>query len=236
MHLGRKQSMKRRNASVRIPGVVSWGNNAMQRLTLLLLISFSLAAPLAGQSMMILSAGTNIANWGGADALSPGATMYQKSGMNLGVSVLIPITDNMGIQLGGSYSSKGKREGDGGVISRIRMDYFEVPVLLRTRLPSYGTALTYHYFVGPAVAFLTKCSVASDPSAPQTSCTEADLLVKNLDLGVLGGVGVDVEVSDAFTLVIDVVYNFGLSSIDKAGNDVKNRAFTMQAGIGFPIG
>ena len=76
----------------------------------------------------------------------------------------------------------------------------------------------------------------TSPSASVTSCTETDLLRKSLDLGAIGGVGVDVEVSDAFSLIVDVVYNFGLSSIDKAGKDIKNRAFTMQAGIGFPIG
>lgn len=218
-----------------IPGIVSWGNNAMQRLSLLFLISFSLAVPLDGQSMMMLNAGTNIATWGGEDAVSPGATLYQRTGLNVGVSVLISITDNMGIQLGGAYSSKGKKEGDGGAISRIRMDYFELPVLLRATIPSYGTAFSYHYFLGPALAFLTKCSVTS-PSASLKTCSETDLLMKSLDLGAIGGVGVDVEVSDAFSLVVDVVYNFGLFSIDKAGKDIKNRAFTMQAGVSFPIG
>lgn len=227
--------MKRRQESVGIPGIVSWGNNAMQRLSLLFLVSFSLAAPLDGQSMMMLNAGTNIATWGGEDAVSPGSTLYQQTGLNVGVSVLISITDNMGIQLGGAYSSKGKKEGDGGAISRIRMDYFELPVLLRAKIPSYGTAFSYHYFLGPAVAFLTKCNVTS-PSASSATCNETDLLRKSLDFGAVGGVGVDIEVSDTLILVVDVVYNFGLFSIDKAGSDIKNRAFTIQAGIGFPIG
>ena len=61
--------------------------------------------------------------------------------------------------------------------------------------------------------------------------------VKGIDLGLTGGIGAEIAVSEQMTLAVDLRYTLGLLSIDETGeDDVKNRNLTLQVGVGFPIG
>lgn len=48
--------------------------------------------------------------------------------------------------------------------------------------------------------------------------------------------GVTIWAVTGTLLIGDVFYNLGLTSIDDAGNDVKNRVFSATVGLAFPLG
>ena len=57
----------------------------------------------------------------------------------------------------------------------------------------------------------------------------------SMDLGAVAGAGASIATSGSLSVSVDAVYNLGLSSISES-DDVKNRAFSIMAGIRIPIG
>ena len=51
----------------------------------------------------------------------------------------------------------------------------------------------------------------------------------------MAGAGIDIATSGSLSVSLDLLYNFGLSSITES-TDEKNRAFSILAGVTFPIG
>ena len=123
------------NIAERFHRILSKESNVMRRCTSLLLTAFALAAPLAGQSRVTLRAGANVATISGADVKSE-----SRVGLNLGASLLIPISDNIGIQLGGAYSAKGAEERFTEIsgVFGAQLNCIEVPALLKMEIPSTG--------------------------------------------------------------------------------------------------
>ena len=136
------------------------------------------------------------------------------------------------------YSQKGATDSEQGISAKMSMDYFEIPVLLKLGIPSQGKA-SAHFFVGPAVGFKVKCNaeVGYGGATVSASCSEGDIGIKSVDFGAMGGVGMDVEASSSVVVSLDLFYNFGLVDFpESGGGSLKNRAFTAQAGVGFPLG
>ena len=59
--------------------------------------------------------------------------------------------------------------------------------------------------------------------------------LKSMDFGAMAGAGMDIATAGSLSGSVDVLYNLGLSSISES-DDVKNRAFSIVAVVGFPIG
>ena len=59
--------------------------------------------------------------------------------------------------------------------------------------------------------------------------------LKSTDFGAMAGPGIDIATSGSISVPLDVLYNLGPSSNPESG-DVKNRAFSIMAGIGGPLG
>ena len=97
-----------------------------------------------------------------SDPLVP--NLQSVSRMSIGLAATIPISERVGIQLGGAYSQKGgslEVQEDGATIaSDIEFDYIELTVLARVGLPLSGDRVSAHLLVGPALAFQSSCQVA----------------------------------------------------------------------------
>ncbi len=188
--------------------------------------------PVSAQKELGIHAGASIATFGGADAGSPNS----RTGVNVGASLTLPVARLLGIQVGAGFVQKGATQSSGGVDVTLAVDYVEVPVLLRVGIPS-SRAVSAHVLVGPAVAFQTSCK--ANGSAPGMSvsvdCSQIGADLQKTDVGAMGGVGLDLAKPGRLTVSIDALYNVGLSSIVN-GADTKNRAFTIQAGLGIPLG
>ena len=188
------------------------------------------------QVTLSLRGGANIATVGGDDA----DDTRTRTGVNIGAAVTFAVADNLGIQVGAGYAQKGFTTTLEDVDVILALDYIEVPVLLRIGVPSSG-ALSTHLFVGPAVSFQASCEVGGSTQGITVSakCSEADISIKSIDLGGVAGVGVDLAAAGgALSITLDVLYNLGFSSIDDLSDpdDLKNRAWSILAGVGFPIG
>ena len=199
-------------------------------------VSVGLLVPgsVRGQTTLSLQAGAILATLGGSDAESPDSRI----GLRVGASALLPLRTNLDLQLGAAYAAKGATEKELGVDIELALDYLEIPLLLRFT-PSVAGTLSPHFTFGPALAFRVGCNAAIRAEGFEVSADcdddEYDEEVKTIDLGVVAGAGLDFATSGSLTVSLDVLYNLGLSSISES-DDVKNRAFSILAGIAIPIG
>ncbi len=121
------------------------------------------------------------------------------------------------------------------------MSYIEIPLLLTLSPPSSGY-VGFTFSVGPALGFNTSCNISRLAAGVtvELECDDPLLGVdeKSFELGAMVGAGLDIALTESVSLVLDVFYNFGFTKIDDSGvdDDVKNRAFSILAGLSFPVG
>lgn len=194
----------------------------MRSVVLALLFNVVCAAPAAAQITYGAKVGVNFADVSfdaGEDVPAGG-----RKGLLAGVFVTIPL-GWLAVQPEAIYTVKGTSLDIDGVTSDYIVDYVEVPVLARLRLPRNA-----YVVAGPSMAFRLR---ARNRIAFGGSTEEFDLDddVESFDLGIVGGVGVDVS-----RWVVDARYTHGLSDIDTDSSDdvrMRNRVFSVSAGIRF---
>ncbi len=204
-----------------------------------LVTAFLMTLPtvVAAQVNVGFRGGLSLASLGGDDAEDLDST----KGLNIGGFVNVPLSDVVGLQFGASFVQKGTEETEAGVKFELGIDYLEIPVLL-TLSPRTTGNVGFNFFFGPAVAFKTGCSVSGSEGGVKVSVDcddpdfEADL--KSVDFGAMVGAGLDISVTDNVSVVVEGFYNLGLTNIDDSGDDnnVKNRAFSLLAGLSFSVG
>ena len=207
------------------------------------------AATLGGPSISDASAqalgvrgGLSLATLGGDDVDEADARI----GLAVGGTVTFPLTPTLGLQLGIGYAQKGATESDGDDDFTLALDYFEVPALLRLDVPTAGS-IAPRFYIGPTVAFEAACSldidsggtsVSFDCDDPTLQDLDVELETKSVDFGAMAGAGLSIGTAGPISFTLDVFYTLGLASIDDSseGADVKNRAWSLLAGIELPIG
>ncbi|MDT8340023.1 MAG: porin family protein [Longimicrobiales bacterium] len=208
----------------------------MKKISVLLLAAlWGFAAPAAGQAVLGFHGGVNIADLGGDDV----SDTDTRTGLNVGASVLFPLSGNWGLYLEGSYSEKGAEFSDVDGSGALNLDYLEFPVLLRYGIPTSGP-VGFHLYGGGALSFELTCELEGSGGGitATADCEDVDVETKTTDFGLMGGAGIDFRVAEGITGVLDAFYNLGLTSIDDsaADDDVKNRTFTIRAGVAIPLG
>lgn len=170
------------------------------------------------------------------------------TGLSLGLSATIPLSETLGFQLAGGYTQKGTIVGfsDEGarVEATLKMNYVELAALAAVRLPLSGERLSAHLLAGPAFGFEATCDMSTRASFMGTSvevdgnCDDDDVLDRStVDLGLAGGGGIEIGLSDALGVSLGALYTFGLLDIDQSDRDsMKHRALTVRAGLVLSIG
>lgn len=202
--------------------------------------------PLFGQTLAV-QGGLSRATLSGSDA---DGEVNSRTGLKIGATLTVPVADRFGLQLGVAYAQKGARlsadlEGDldlvGAALSTtFKLDYIEVSALGKVGIPLGESSASMHLLAGPVVAFNTK----SEANVPVFGTVDLGEAVRSTDFGLAAGIGAEMPVSEGMTLSIDALYTLGLRSIAKdtgdedleLGEGGKNRALTVQIGLGFPIG
>jgi hypothetical protein len=128
-----------------------------------------------------------------------------------------------------------------------KFNYLEIPVLFKAGIPLPNDVIFPHVFVGPYYASaLTSSYVGSggfnDVSGANTQ-RESFVYQRNLrqnDLGILGGAGVDIRLNRLF-FTFDARYHLGLRTIDAGGNnydqrEIRNGMFLITGGVGVRFG
>ena len=196
----------------------------------LALVALNFPAPIFGQTTIGIRGGMSRAS---ASGNFDGADVDARTGIKLGASATIPIQDKFSLRLGGDYVQKGyglSANLEGLSISAdVSLDYIELSGLGVVNLMPPESAASVYVLAGPAIGVNVKCEAAGE------DCGDDGDGPKTLDLGITGGIGTEMAMSEGMTFSVELLYTLGLLSIAE-GEDVKNRAIALQVGVGFPIG
>lgn len=178
--------------------------------------------------------GLNIATLGGDDA----EDVKIRTGLLAGVSYVANLSGPWAIEMDGLFSMKGAKGNDEGTSIALKLNYIEVPLLLRYNMASSGNA-TPHLAAGVSLAYQASCNVEGTDSGVTVSfdcdefSEESGSEFKSFDAGVVVGGGIDFK-SGTRTFTIGARYTFGLMDV---ADDAKlqNRAFQLYAGVAIPL-
>ncbi len=181
---------------------------------------------------------------------APGEVIDTRTDFVGGGFVSFPISDFFAFQPEVLYTRKGAKINDveDEVDLEAKVEYVEIPLLLVARLMDENSSARPIVYAGPAVSFETKCKIegTADGISASADCdrlseagADEDILTKGTDFGIIFGFGGGVEVNaGSAVIIIEGRYNVGLVDINDTSDpgEIKNRAFSFMAGIGFPIG
>lgn len=192
-------------------------------LTLPVLLALLLAAPASAQSFG-LKGGLNVASFSGDDAVGSEARL---GGVG-GVTASFPLGQALDVQVEALYSQKGEEYfNTEGFSETTRLEYVEVPALLRFRLPASRTL-----DVGLSAGGYVGVPISGEVEVDGVFANELDL---NTDYGAL--VGVDVGSGPFY---VDARYSFGLTDaieydpgIDAFDLEKRNQVVSLTFGYRF---
>lgn len=209
-----------------------------------LLVSLAFAAGLALPSVAVaqdtppirvgLLGGVNFSTFGGDDA----DNVKTRTGLLAGATLVKPFRSGLGLEIDALYSMKGANGDEGGASLVSKIDYIEVPVMLRYDASTTGTVIP-HFGAGVSLAYQTRCTVEESSGGVTASvkCStleeQSNITFKKFDVGIVAGAGLDFK-SGSTTYTIGARYNFGLTDLTDDSN-LRNRAFQLFAGVAIPI-
>ena len=115
-----------------------------------------------------------------------------------------------------------------------KLDYIEIPVLLVGTFPTQGST-RLSVFGGPTVAFNTSSKLKFETQG-QSSEQDIGDSTESTDFGLAFGAGASFAASPRTRIVVDGRYTLGLSKFFTSGEDNKNSAIQLMAGLSFPLG
>lgn len=207
-------------------------------LLLALLLTPPVAAQAPGQQTLIGAfGGINFAKFVGDDV----GDVDTRTGIQAGLFASLPLGRYFALVPSIGYSQQGTSvDVGGGTTGTFRLDYIEVPVLLKLSAPLAGPGRLRPYLVaGPSLGLEVSCELAASngSQSAEADCNDAtlgvDLDTKAVQVSAVFGAGMDIG-----RVTVGLRYQLGLSSIDDTGADadIKNRVLAITAGYGFRIG
>jgi len=148
-----------------------------------------------------------------------------------GVFVVWPGEARFGLQLEALYSQKGARLDAPDAQVQLKLDYVDVPVLLRVSTARNRSGTAFHAFGGPSVGIRVhgKATAAIEGVSGSDDLSED---VERFDFGLVAGAGVELG-----RFIIDVRNTWGLSNVNKNPSEddttIKNHVFAAMVGIRF---
>lgn len=121
---------------------------------------------------------------------------------------------------------------NGNTAQQIKINYIEVPLLFKLRLPIDQTFYP-HVLIGPQGSYAVSRKYTADGDG-----VADDINVRRSDVGGVVGAGMDVQ-SDRFFWTIDFRYGIGILNLDDNENfeyELRNSAFTLATGFGVRFG
>ncbi len=184
-----------------------------------------MTAPAAAQTTFGLRGGVSVAD---VDMeFSEVLDESNRTGFAGGVFLDFGRSEMLGFQVGAQYTQKGAELDLGQAVEDFDLAYLEIPVVAKLGLP-LGIAKP-SLLGGVSVGFNTECE-----GLGESDCEDR---ISSTELSGLLGADVAFDLG-SLSLWVDGRYSFGLSDIADAVDveELKNRAWTFQAGLGFPLG
>ena len=172
-----------------------------------------------------------------SDLRGAGATgIDPRQGALTGVYLEAPLGGRLSLRPELLFALKGGQataavEGGGSALLDIELAYIELPILLK--LTPLRRRLRPVFFAGPAPALRIGCDlqVILPDSTVSATCDEANLGVRELDIGLVAGAGLEISWPQS-ALALEARYTAGLRSV-RDGEDVRNRAFGLVLALTF---
>lgn len=214
----------------------------MKRIAALLVVSAAIllsATPTCGQATIALAGGANLASLaidGSVDPSSPRRIMR----LSVGLDATIPLSERLGVQLGGSYSEKGASFRDRGLVDyrgALELGYLELRMLAKALVYDSGAGVELHLLAGPAVARQTSCHRAGQvtrmerTTGHRIACDVDE--TSSFDFGAVGGAWMEMWIGDRLGLLLNLLHTRGIHDIDAWSDDatMKNRTLSFNTGI-----
>jgi hypothetical protein len=155
----------------------------------------------------------------------------------------------VGFETGVYYMPKGVEFDEDGATGKVKLNYVEVPLLLRLAFPLSQSAIRPVLTIGGAVAFKSSCDVEAEANGVsiEIDCDEffellddnggIEVETQSVDYGLVAGLAVDIPVGERMILAPSVRYMRGLRDvfeIDGSSVDIKNAGF--QVGVALRFG
>jgi len=174
-----------------------------------------------------LRVGGTFMTFGGEDAPS---NLDRRTGWLVGGFVVFDVAGPLALQPELNYVQKGAEDADGSTTTKL--NYIELPILLKVQTPSAGP-VSPSLMLGPTAALNIKAEQETG-----SSTTDISDDIRTGELGLAFGVGLDAALGVG-TLLVDVRYGIGVTSLDDDDDvgetDVsfRNQGFMVTAGYAF---
>ena len=229
-----------------------------------------LPSPTSAQKTLSLTGGINFTSVATETGLA--ANYDSAKRLFTGLAATVPIAGSFQVRVGAAFSQKGNFYALDRIIAddpgyptfgtlvpaldlHLKMGYLEFTILGSLASPVSGGPVTVHLVAGPAMGLLASCKATAtmydDEGQPGETTTvscpdEAD--IAKLDLGLAGGAGLNVELTDQIGVTAGLLYTHGLKDSGDVwvGSDprdinrvldlsAKHRALTLNAGLTYSI-
>ncbi len=114
---------------------------------------------------------------------------------------------------------------------KLKMDYIELPLLVKGYIPTGNDNWRPNLFAGPAIAWLISCRVGEDVIGGTRDCDNGGPTIKSTDTSIMTGVGLDFL--QHFTA--QVRYDIGMSDVDEDQGTANNRTLSIIIGYLFQL-
>ena len=177
-----------------------------------------------------LEGGLNIGNV----SITTSQTSNSRTGLIIGDVLDIGISRNIGVTTGLRYTMKGFQITNGGATFTDKLNYLEVPALLKVKFPLTEVK---PYLVGGPVLGIRVSASEEQSNGTQTADVDASSAYESIDFGLLFGGGLDFNIANKTDLFIQAGYAFGLSNIWKQTTTVtvKNYGIQITGGVKFKL-
>jgi len=158
--------------------------------------------------------------------LTPGESIDSRVGVALGGFVSVDLGSLFAIQAEAAWTQKGADLVGGGTTLAIKLEYVEVPLLLRLQLP---LPISPFIYAGPALSFKTRCRVEINGTSLDCDDPLAQLSLKSTDVSGILGAGVRFG-----NLIVSLQYDRSFSDLRDAPGattELKNETWTGRVGF-----
>jgi hypothetical protein len=192
------------------------------------------SASAAPSTRVGITGGLNSSTVGGGDA--EGAS--RRTGFMVGAILVGSLGSGVSIEPEMLFTTKGAKFSDSEGAGSFKMNYIEVPLLLRYDATASGNMRPFVY-AGPAIALRASCDLVGVTGGltENISCDDLEaqgLKFKTVDYSAIVGGGLAFNLSGKMVSV-GVRYNHGLGKIAEE-SDTKHRVISLTATLEFPWG
>ena len=195
--------------------------------------------PTARPSTVALTAGVN-RSWTAPPPLVhvlDGGASYPVVRMRAGAEVTMPVRQRLALQFGAAYSQTGEISSyvpdplRGQLIEeRWEVDYMELSVLGRMRIPDESKRLGLHVLAGPAIALPVACRTGSKTAERLGDCWSTS---SRFNVLLYGGAGVDARMTERLGATVGFLYGLSLRGFTGATEHL--RVLSLRGGLVYRI-